>query len=150
MAANTGRTSVKYIEVHLDDSGGTLRDLSSYVSDIGSVGLTSDTQEVTAYGDGSKNVVIGHPGAPLTIGGPFDTVAHGYLTGVNGTGTALSLDIRIGIRHAWESGEPQFGITSSSTSGYVCHGYTTDGVTWSAQLDVFGSTAPAWGTAAET
>jgi hypothetical protein len=64
----------------------------------------------------------------------------------------LSLDIQIGIRHAWESGEPQFGITSSASVGYLCHSYTVDmgANTWSAVLDVFGATAPAWGTSAES
>jgi hypothetical protein len=152
MTANTGRTHAKHITVKLDNSGGTLTDISAYVNSIGTVGLSYETQDVTAFSDGSKNIVIGQPSAPLTIGGPFDTTIHSHLTGINGTGLPLSLDIQIGIRHAWESGEPQFGITSSASVGYVCHSYTVDmsANTWSAQLDVFGATAPAWGTAAET
>ena len=152
MTANTGRTHFKHITVKLDNSGGTLTDISAYVNTIGTVGLTYDTQDVTAFSDGVKNVVIGQPGAPLAIGGPFDTVIHSQLTGINGAVTPLSLDLQFGIRHAWESGEPQFGITSSSTIGYLCHSYTVDiqANTWGATLEVFGPTAPAWGTAAET
>lgn len=95
--------------------------------------------------------MIGHPAAPLTIGGPVDTTIITHMAAINGAATPLSLDIRIGIRHAWEAGEPQFGITSSSTVGYLCHSFMVDpqANTWSAQLDVFGPTAPAWGTAAE-
>lgn len=148
--AQTGRTNAKHIGVYLDDSGGTLTDLSAYVNTVGTVGLEYATEDVTAYSNGVTNITIGRPSAPLTIGGPFDTVVHTHMNAINGVSTPLSLDIRIGIRHAWESGEPQFGITSSSTSGYVCHSYTTDFVTWSAQLNVFGPTAPAWGTSAET
>ena len=152
MTANTGRTNSKHIKFYLDDSGGTLTDLTAYVNTVGTVGLTYDTQDVTAYSDGSKNIVIGHPSASLTIGGPFDTAIHTHMTGINGGVTPLTLDIRVGIRHAWEAGEPQFGITSSATSGYLCHSYTVDlnANTWSAVLDVFGPTAPAWGSAAET
>lgn len=114
--------------------------------------MSYETQDVTAFSDGVKNIVIGQPEAPLTIGGPFDTVIHSHMTGINGAVTPLSLDIQIGIRSAWDNGEPQFGITSSATSGYLCHSYTVDpqANTWSAQLNVFGATAPAWGSAAES
>jgi len=152
MTANTGRTHAKHITVKLDNSGGTLTDITAYTNNIGTIGLNYETQDVTAFSDGVRNIVIGQPTAPLTIGGPFDTVIHSQMTGINGAVTPLSLDIQIGIRHAWESGEPQFGITSSSTSGYLVHGYTVDmqNNTWSAQLNVFGATAPAWGTSAES
>ena len=152
MTANTGRTNSKHIGVFLDNSSGTLTDITAYCNTVGTIGLTYDTQDVTAYSDGSKNIVIGQPSASLTIGGPFDTVIHAHMIAVNGAVVPLTLDIRVGIRHAWEAGEPQFGITSSATSGYLCHSYTVDlnANTWSATLDVFGPTAPAWGTAAET
>jgi hypothetical protein len=152
MTAQTGRTHAKHITVKLDNAAGTLTDITAYVNSIGTVGLAYDSQDVTAFSDGAKNIVIGQPGAPLTIGGPFDTVSHAQLIAINGAATPLSLDIQIGIRHAWEAGEPQFGITSSASVGYLCHSYTVDmsANTWTAQLDVFGATAPAWGTAAET
>lgn len=151
MTAQTGRTHAKHITVKLDNSGGTLTDITAYTNTVGTVGLTFETQDVTAFSDGTKNIVIGQPTAPLTIGGPFDTVIHTQMTGINGAVTPLSLDIQIGIRHVWESGEPQFGITSSATIGYLCHSYMVDiqANTWSAQLDVFGATSPLWGTAAE-
>jgi len=119
---------------------------------VGTVGLTYETQDVTAFSDGAKNIVIGQPTATLQIGGPIDTVIITHMTAINGAVTPLSLDIQFGIRHTWEAGEPQFGITSSATSGYLCHGFTIDpsANTWSAMLDVFGPTAPAFGTAAES
>jgi len=106
---------------------------------------------VEAVSDGAKNVTVGIPAMHLTIEFVWDTVVLTHLSALS-TQTPLSLDIRFGIRHAWEAGEPQFGITSSATSGYLCHGFTVDpsANTWSAVLDVFGPTAPAFGTAAET
>lgn len=150
--ASTGRTHSKYIKFLLDDSGGTLTDLTAYVNNVGTIGVTYETQDVTAFSDGAKNIVIGQPSMPLTISGPFDTTVHTHMTAINGATTPLTLDIRIGITSAWDAGEPQFGITSSSTSGYLLHSYAVDpqANTWTAQLDVFGATAPAWGTAAET
>lgn len=151
MAANTGRTHSKHIGVFLDNSSGTLTDITAYVNTVGTVGLTYETQDVTAFSDGTKNIVIGQPTASLSIGGPIDTVIHAHMIAINGVSVPLTLDLRFGIRQAWQSGEPQFGITSSATSGYLCHSYTIDpsANTWSATLDVFGPTAPAFGTAAE-
>jgi hypothetical protein len=151
MTAQTGRTHSKWLTVLLDNNSGTLTDLSAYVNTVGQFGKTYDTQDVTAFSDGVKNIVIGHPAAPLTIGGPIDTVVITHFSAINGVGTPLSQDFRIGIRHAWEAGEPQFGITSSSTVGYICFDFKVDPVanTWAAQLDVFGPTSPEFGTAAE-
>jgi hypothetical protein len=151
MTAQTGRTHAKYIQVFLDDSAGTLTDITAGINTVGSVGLTADSQDVTNWSDGVKNIVVGQPSAPLTIGGHWNTVIHTHMNGINTLGTPLSLDIRVGIRHAWEAGEPQFGITSSASVGYLCVSYSVDfgANTWTAQLDVYGSTAPAWGTSAE-
>jgi hypothetical protein len=152
MTANTGRTHAKWLTVKLNNSSAALIDISAYVSTISQFGLTYDTQDVTALSDAIKNIVIGHPGAPITLGGPIDTTINTHMTGICGGVTPLSLDLEMGIRHAWEAGEPQFGITKSSSSGYLCYAYNADPVanTWSASFDVFGPTAPAFGTGAET
>jgi hypothetical protein len=152
MTAQTGRSNAKHIGVFLDNSSGTLTDITAYCNTVGTVGLNYDSTDVTAFSDGVKNVTIGQPEAPLTIGGPFDTTGHAILIAINGVATPLTLDIRVGIRHAWESTEPQFGITSSASVGYLMTGYTVDlqSQTWSATLNVFGATAPAWGTTVET
>jgi hypothetical protein len=152
MTAQTGRTHSKWLGVFLDNGSGTLTDLSSYVNTVGQFGLTYDTQDVTAFADAVKNIVIGQPGAPITLGGPIDTVIITHIAAINGVNTPLTLDLRMGIRHAWEAGEPQFGITSSATVGYLCHGFMVDPVanTWTANFDVFGATAPAFGTASES
>lgn len=149
------RTNAKFITVKLDNAAGTLTDISAYVSSIGTVGLAYDTSPVTAISDGVKNVTIGQPGAPLTFSGPVDTTIITQLTGYTAAGglTAgggLSLDIQFGIRHAWEAGEPQFGITGSASNGYLLTGFTVTGDTWTATFDVMGATAPAFGIAAET
>lgn len=157
MAAQSGRTNAKFITVMLDNAAGTLTDISAYVSSVGTVGLVYDTTDATAFSDGTKNVTIGQAGAPLQFSGPVDTTiitqltgyaAHGGLT----AGGGLSLDIRFGIRQAWVSGEPQFGITGSASIGYVLKSFTIDsgGMLWTATFDVMGATAPAWGTTAET
>ena len=111
MAALTGRTNAKHVKVFLDNSSGTLTDISCYVNTIGTVGKTYASQDVTAFCDGAVNFVIGQPTAQLQIGGPFDTVSHAQMIAINGASVPLSLDIRVGVRADWEAGAPQFGIT---------------------------------------
>ena len=152
MAAQTGRTHAKHIGVFVDNNSGTLTDLSAYTNSVGTVGVTYDTQDVTAFSDGVKNVVLGHPSAPLTLSGPLDTTIVTHMAAIVGVSTPLTLDLRFGIRQAWVANEPQFGITSSSTVGYLCTAFNVDpsANTWTAQFDVFGATLPAFGTAGET
>ena len=160
MAAQTGRTVAKFVDFRIHDSGGTMRSIP--VDSINGVGLTYDEADVTAFQDAIKNVLPNHPDLTVTITGPFDNSAaaaagtlsgsHTILSGVVGGTTPLSMDIQVGIRHAWEAGEPQFGITATSTSGMICTAYSVDlaAMKYSAQFRVMGGTAPAWGTAAET
>lgn len=152
MTANTGRTHNKWLIFKLDNGSGTLTDITAYVNKVGDIGLTYEPTDVTAFSDAVANVINGRPGAKLSIGGPVDTVVHTQMTAITGGVTPLSLDVQLGIRHAWEAGEPQYGITSSSTVGYVVTKYIVNGddMTWTADLDVMGATAPAWGTAAES
>jgi hypothetical protein len=158
MAALTGRTNAKHIQVFLDQADGTLVNITAYVNTVGTIGLTNETQDTTAYSDGSKNVTIGQPSAPLSIGGPFDTTINTLMTGLVGanghltSGNGLSLDIRVGIRAAVESDSPQFGITGSASIGYQLTGYSVNAsnMTWAATLEPYGPTAPAWGSAYET
>jgi hypothetical protein len=154
----TGRTNRKWIQVFLDNSAGTLTEITAYCSSVGTLGLTYDTSDVTAYGDFVKNFTLGQPGAPIQLSGPFDTTLYALLIGYNTNGRqtssndALSFDVRIGIQHAWTTGEPTFGITGSATSGYQITSFTVDtaGLNWNATLEVVGSVAPNWSTQSHT
>lgn len=167
MASQTGRTVASYTRFLCDDSGGTLREIP--VDSINGVGLDYGGADTTALQDAVKSVLPETPDCTIEITGPFDNTAaaaaggsgaapslsgsHTVLSGIAGVATPLTLDVRFGIRHYWETGEPQFGITSSSVNGFVCTNYTVDPgeMKYSATFRIFaGSAAPAWGTAAET
>lgn len=161
MAANTGRTTNKWVTFLVDDSGGTLREIP--VDSINGVGLTYDETELTAFQDAIKGVLPAHPDCTITITGPFDTSSaaspptlsgsHTVLSGIVGGTTPLALDVRIGIRHTWESGEPTFGITGTTANGFLCTDYQVDvnAGKYSAKFRVYpGSAAPAWSTSAHT
>ena len=155
MATQTGRTVPKWGALHLDDSGGTLRTIVG-VKSINGVGLAYDETDVTGLFELIKNSLPAQADLTVAITGHMDNTAdtgfHTVFSAINGLYTPLSMDIQIGIRHAWESGEPQFGITSSASSGMWCSSYVVDisSMEATATLKVYGSTAPAWGTAAET
>lgn len=149
MTAQTGRTHDKYTQFWLDDSSGTLTNLSAYADNVGAVGLDYEVVDVTAFSNAIRNFLNGYPTAPIQVTFKFDTVVITHLSALN-PNTPLSLGIYYGIRHTWESGEPVFGISSSSTSGYVFSGFTVSGGVITAKFNVFGPTAPAWGTSAVT
>jgi hypothetical protein len=159
MATQTGRTSKRWTNFILGDSGNVLRNIP--VDSINGVGLEYEEADVTAFQDAIKNALADQPDCTIEISGPFDTSAaaaspslsgsHTVLSAIVGDNTPRTLDVQIGIRHAWESGEPQFGFSRSATSGIIVTKYTVnpgDGK-YSATLKVFGTTAPAWGSAAE-
>lgn len=152
--AQTGRSVSRWTDIYLDDSGGTLRKLSG-VKTISGLGLNFPIEDVTALSDAVKNGLPNTPEAQIEIGGKLDNTAsigtHIVLSGVNGLSVPLTFDVRFGIQHAWEAGEPQWGITSSATSGMLVTKYEVDQeLNFTATLIVMGPTAPAWGTAAET
>ena len=155
MATQTGRTVSKHVTFKCDDSGGTLRTVTG-VKSINGVGLNYDEIDVTAFADALKNFLPGHADFSMDVTGELDSTAdtgfHIVFSGVVGVATPLSFDTQFGMRHAWESGEPQFGMTSSATSGVICTAYTVspDATEATATLRVMGGTAPAWGTTAET
>ena len=157
MTAQTGRTVPKHMSFSITDSGGTLRTITGFTS-ISGTGLDYEDMDVTALADAIKNSLPGQPDITLTVNGRFDTTAltgfHTVFSALPGVMTVKSFDLKIGMRQAWEEGEPQFGMTSSSgtNSGVWVKSYTKadNGIDATAVLRVMGPVAPAWGTVAET
>ena len=67
----------------IDDSGGTLRDISNVLTDV-SISRTADVAEVSAFSNSSKSFVSGLTDANLTISGSYDATVDGYLSGILG------------------------------------------------------------------
>jgi len=67
----------------IDDSGGTLRDISNVLTDV-SISRTADVAEVSAFSNSSKAFVSGLKDATMTISGSFDATVDGYLSGILG------------------------------------------------------------------
>jgi hypothetical protein len=67
----------------IDDSGGTLRDISNVLTDV-AVSRTADIAEVSAFSNSSKAYVAGLKDATITISGSFDATVDGYLKAIVG------------------------------------------------------------------
>lgn len=153
MTVQTGRTVSRWVAFLFSD-GSAMRELA--VDTINGIGLTYSEVELTAFMDAIKGALPDTPDCAIDIAGPFDTTAngaHAVLSAANGVITPRSLDVQVGIRHDWEDGEPQFGITATATSGFIVTDYQFDPATskYTAKFRLIpGSSVPAWGTAAET
>lgn len=73
----------------VDDSGGTLRNLSAYLDNISGLPGARDLSEVTAFGDGGVKNIPGLENISFSIAGHFDpTTTTGPHAVLNGLRTA--------------------------------------------------------------
>ncbi len=162
----TGRTPPKYFKFQLEDSAGTLRDIP--VATINDVGLEYVEEEgLVALQDAITGVLSGLPDLAIELTGPFSNLAaqaasgtgaapalsgsHTVLNNLPGGVTPLGFGIYFGIQSIWSTGDPVFGLTSSSVNGILCTSYMSNPSTmlYTARFRMFvGSAVPAWGTSA--
>ena len=155
MAAQTGRTVKEFTNLLLGVAGGTM--YSMKINSMGDLGLTYEEVDMAAWIDAVNGVLVGKPGFEFDFGGPIDNTATSgpstLLRAWNGVMTALSFDVQVGIRHAYEANEPQFGVTGTvaSNSGCMVTKYVENEGMYSARIRMIAgsATAPAWGIAAE-
>jgi hypothetical protein len=138
MAANVGRTTAKWMKVQIEDATGTMRDIP--ISDIQRRG---EALYITGPFDTSPLQEASGSGEMIALSG-----SHTVLSGLAGDDRPLSFAIYYGIRHAWEIGEPVYGLSSDSNNGMMVTDYTVnpDGF-YSATVEKYpGSACPQWGT----
>lgn len=75
----------------IDNSGGTLTDISSYVNSV-DFPETADVAETTTLGDGSKTYIVGLKDSSLSIAGLWDSTLDGILGAVIGQSATLSFE----------------------------------------------------------
>ena len=144
----TGKTNRKHIIISVDDNNPTVRIVEASVADVSGVGLTYDTQDVTAYSDGWHNFTLGHPGSDLTFTGPIDNTAnigsHIVFSAIAGDMTTThTVTIAYGIRATATTGDPEW------EGEYYCNSYLVDGdANYTATMVAAGATAATWGTKA--
>ena len=87
MAFSHGKNTV----FKIDDSIGTLRDISTYLEDV-DFPQPVETSETTTFGNTSKTFITGVKSSTISISGNFDPVADGYLSGILGMANTASFE----------------------------------------------------------
>ncbi len=87
MAFVAGKNSV----FKLDNSGGSITDLSAYITDV-SVDFGDDAADVTAYGNSSKDYILTLADGSIGVTALFDATLLSHLGAVRGSSSTLSYE----------------------------------------------------------
>ena len=124
----------KSADFRLDNSGGTLTDISAYCDNV-SFPQPIETAETTTFGSSSKSYIVGLKDSTISVSGKWDSTVDAHLAAVLGQSASLSF---------------QYGPAGSTTSNikYTGECYVTsydvtapvgDVVTFSLELQVTGA-----------
>jgi hypothetical protein len=75
----------------VDNSGGTLTDISNTLTDVG-FPHTVDTAETSTFGSSAKSYVVGLTDSSLSISGNFDATVDAHLAGILGQSASVSFE----------------------------------------------------------
>ena len=114
----------KSTDFALDDTGGTSRNLSNTLTDVG-FPQTIDTAETTAFGASAKSYIVGLKDSTFSVSGLWDATVDGYLAGTEPASRSFIYG---------PAGSGEAIMTNYSTSNPV-----GDVVTYSADLQVTGA-----------
>jgi len=157
MTVQTGRSVPEFVELKIGSAASDMQSMK--INSLGDLGLTFEKIPMSAWGDAIKGYFVGKPDFELEFGGPVDnTATTGPSTLLRAWAAApytlLSFDLQLGVRHDWETGEQQFGITGviATNSGAHLIEYLENMGLYKAKICMFpGSVAaPAFFTTAET
>lgn len=82
-----GKTAV----FKVDDSGGTLRDLSDASNSI-SFPREAEVVETTSFGSSDRTYIVGFKNQTISVEGSFDATYDGYLAGILGQDATVSFE----------------------------------------------------------
>lgn len=121
----------------LDNSAGTLTDLSQYCDSV-EFSTPIDTLETTTFGDAAKDFVVGLKDGTVSLGGKWDATLDAHMNGIYG-GISGGATTTFEVHPAGTgSGTPKYSGECYLTSYQVSSG-VADLVTWSAELQVSGA-----------
>lgn len=118
----------------VDNSGGTLTDISNTLTDLG-FPQTVETAETTSFGSSAKTYVVGLSDSTVSVSGNFDATVDAHLAGI--LGQAASVSFEYGPEGS-TTGQVKYTGEAILTS-YEKSGAVGDVVTYSAEFQVTGS-----------
>lgn len=124
----------------VDNSGGSLVDLSAFCEDV-SLSRDIETAEVTTFGDSAKEYITGLTDATISISGKFDangaSSVDSVLSGILGQAATVTYNYRPNSA-AISATNPEYQGEAILTS-YEVAGSVGDAVTFSAELQCSGA-----------
>lgn len=135
MAFSHGKSTT----VQVDDSAGSLTDITSYSTES-SFPMETEASEVTVYGDGNKQYIPGLGDSTFSVSGRFDPTLNTLMTGVRAAliaGTVTTSSIEWGPAGN-STGAPKFTAEAILTS-YEPSSSSSDPNEWSAEYQVTGA-----------
>ena len=75
----------------VDNSGGTLTDISNTLTDV-SFPQSVDTAETSTFGSSAKSYVVGLTDATISVSGNFDATVDAHLAGILGQAASVSFE----------------------------------------------------------
>ena len=75
----------------IDDSGGTLRDISNVCNSV-TFPRDADVLETTSFGSSDRTYIVGFKNGTISIEGSYDATVDGYLAGILGATDTVSFE----------------------------------------------------------
>ena len=75
----------------LDNSGGSLIDISAYLDDV-SFPQTVETAETTTFGNASKTYIVGLKDSTVSLSGKFDPTLDAHISAIVGQAASLTFN----------------------------------------------------------
>lgn len=125
--------------VQVDNSAGTLVDLSSYIDNV-DFSQPLETAEVTTFGDSAKEFIAGLKDGSFSLSGKFDPTLDAHMNGVVAAlaaGTLASASVVYGPQGS-TSGQVKYTFEAIVT-GYDVSAPVGDVLTWSAECQITGA-----------
>lgn len=118
----------------VDNSGGTLTDISNTLTDV-SFPQSVDTAETSTFGSSAKSYVVGLTDSTISISGNFDATVDAHLAGILGQAASVSFEYGPeGSTSTYVKYSGECYLTSYEKSGAI-----GDVVSYSAEFQVTGS-----------
>lgn len=75
----------------VDNSGGTLTDISAYVTDV-SLSRSVDTAETSTFGSSDKSYIVGLRDSSFSVSGKYDPTVDAHLNGILGQSGSVTFE----------------------------------------------------------
>lgn len=118
----------------VDNSGGTLTDISNTLTDVG-FPQTVETAETTSFGSSAKTYIVGLTDSTISVSGNWDATVDAHLAGILGQAATVSFEYGPeGSTSTYIKYSGEAILTSYEKSGAI-----GDVVSYSAEFQVTGA-----------